>query len=181
MLDLELICIRKLPKAKGDSVNFHSHNYHELVYYAFGDGKTTIDGQTYHFNNNCFFVISPGEVHNEIHDADGEVICLEEVERAFHARTDVHETYDLRCYGRTDVGAEHYAYGLVECKEAGAYKADCNDYRGGGALYDARYQHAEYETHCRFIGHSRQRGLHGSARRTFETVSHDPHSVKEHG
>ena len=77
MLDLELICIRKLPKAKGDSVNFHSHNYHELVYYAFGDGKTTIDGQTYHFTNNCFFVISPGEVHNEIHDADGEVICLE--------------------------------------------------------------------------------------------------------
>ncbi len=77
MLELELIYIRKLSKPKNDNVNFHSHKYHELVYYTFGSGKTNINGEEFAFENNYFFVIPPETMHNEIHLADAEVICLE--------------------------------------------------------------------------------------------------------
>ena len=77
MLDLELICIRKLSKPKDDNVNFHSHKYHELVYYCFGNGTTTIDDHEYTFENNRFFLIPPDVIHNEVHQDDAEVICLE--------------------------------------------------------------------------------------------------------
>ncbi|MBE6761279.1 MAG: helix-turn-helix domain-containing protein [Ruminococcaceae bacterium] len=97
MLDLELICIRKLPKNKGDSVNFHSHNYHELVYYGFGDGETTIEDKKYHFTNNCFFLIPPNVVHNEIHNADGEVICLEFIANT-HPPLSFNRDNSQKCY-----------------------------------------------------------------------------------
>lgn len=97
LLNLELICIRKLSKPKADNVNFHTHNYHELVYYTFGNGKTTIDNDCYSFSNNHFFVIPPGVMHNEIHNADAEVICLE-----FSSHTDIPKSFykdtSLKCY-----------------------------------------------------------------------------------
>ena len=77
LLNTDLICIRKLFKRKNDTVSFHSHNYHELVYYTYGNGQTEINNELYNFSNNHFFIIPPGVLHNEVHNADAEVICIE--------------------------------------------------------------------------------------------------------
>lgn len=76
MENFELISIWRAPKKKGFYRDFHSHDYHELVYYPFGKGETVIAGKRYVFSNNCFTIIPPHTMHNERHLADSEVICM---------------------------------------------------------------------------------------------------------
>ena len=75
--NIRLISIWEAHKPKDSYVGFHSHNYHELVYYPHGSGKTTIGGQVYSFADQCYALIPPHVSHDEYHQLDGEVICLE--------------------------------------------------------------------------------------------------------
>ena len=77
MLDMHLVSIWKAQKAQGTYVNYHTHKYHELVYYLYGNGETTVDEQRYNFADNCFAVIPPLVCHDELHSSDSELICLE--------------------------------------------------------------------------------------------------------
>ena len=77
MQDLRLVSIWEAIRTQNSYINYHSHKYHELVYYTTGNGKTEIDGKPYLFSDHCFAVIPHNTEHNEIHHADSEVICLE--------------------------------------------------------------------------------------------------------
>ena len=76
MLDLKLFSIWKGRKPKNSYVNFHSHNYYELVYYSYGNGKTKIGNDEYAFSDGSFALIPPYVSHVERHQSDAEVICL---------------------------------------------------------------------------------------------------------
>ena len=77
MLDLRLISIWEAIRRQNTYVNYHSHKYHELVYYTTGNGKTEIHGKMNRFSDGRFVVIPPHTEHNELHLHDSEVICLE--------------------------------------------------------------------------------------------------------
>lgn len=77
MQDLRLISIWSAKRPRDFYVNYHSHKYHELVYYPYGNGQTVIGDQTHLFSDNCFAVIPYSIEHNETHYSDSEVICLE--------------------------------------------------------------------------------------------------------
>lgn len=77
MEDVGLISIWRARRAEKMYVNFHGHNYYELVYYQRGNGKTTVGNSTYTYSENCFVIIPPHVQHDESHDSDTEVICLE--------------------------------------------------------------------------------------------------------
>lgn len=76
MQSLRFISIWKAKRNKNVYINYHSHTYHELVYYQTGSGETDIDGNVYQFSDNCFALIPHHTEHNEIHHASSEVICL---------------------------------------------------------------------------------------------------------
>lgn len=77
MQDLRLISIWEAKRNQNSYINYHSHKYHELVYYPSGNGKTEINGKTFPFSDHCFAVIPHNTEHNEIHCSNSEVICLE--------------------------------------------------------------------------------------------------------
>lgn len=77
MEDMRLISIWHARRPSGRRVNFHSHDYHELVYYDGGNGKTTIGDRVYGFSDGHFALIPPHVDHDEQHFADCRVICLE--------------------------------------------------------------------------------------------------------
>ena len=51
MLDLRLISIWEAIRRQNTYVNYHSHKYHELVYYTTGNGKTEIHGKMNRFSD----------------------------------------------------------------------------------------------------------------------------------
>lgn len=77
MENISLISIWKARREEKNYVNFHGHNYYELVYYQRGHGKTTVGNSVYSYGENCFVMIPPHVQHDESHDSDTEVICLE--------------------------------------------------------------------------------------------------------
>lgn len=77
MRNLELISLWIAEKSKDSYVNYHSHKYHELVYYPEGNGITKIGEEEFIFSDNCLAVIPRNTEHNELHYSDSEVICLE--------------------------------------------------------------------------------------------------------
>lgn len=65
----------------GDYVKPQLHQIYEVVYYEKGSGKTTIDGEVYHFSENNIAVIAPRTVHDEESIDRTEVMfCLFSVE-----------------------------------------------------------------------------------------------------
>ncbi len=76
MFKTRFMSIWKADKNSNTYVNFHSHNYYELVYYCNGNGNTIIGESEYRFRKNSFVVIPPRVIHNESHCDDGQVICL---------------------------------------------------------------------------------------------------------
>ena len=72
----ELISVWDGKKRKGAYVPFHSHQYHELVYYIDGKGETTLGECVHAFSSHSLAVIPPGVFHDERHEQDGELICL---------------------------------------------------------------------------------------------------------
>ena len=76
MLNLQFISIWEAKRHKNMYINYHSHTYHELVYYPSGSGETDIGGIVYPFSEHCFALIPCHTEHNETHHASSEVICL---------------------------------------------------------------------------------------------------------
>lgn len=76
MEEIQVITAWKAKKQKNASVNSHSHYYHELVYYSYGEGTSTINGKVFSFSGSCFVVIPKMVAHQEFHNSDTEVICI---------------------------------------------------------------------------------------------------------
>lgn len=76
MQDLRFLTIWQAKRASNSHIKYHSHKYHELVYYASGNGKTEIGGKAFAFSEHCFAIIPRHTEHNETHLIDAEVICL---------------------------------------------------------------------------------------------------------
>ena len=67
----------KVDVEKGsDAASDHTHGALELVYFLAGSGSTTIDGQTYAVQSNCFCIIPPGVVHNQVSLTTITSICI---------------------------------------------------------------------------------------------------------
>ncbi len=67
----------KVDVEKGnDDAADHFHRAAELVYFLAGTGTTTIDGQTYDVHSNCFCVIPPHVVHNQVSKTTISSICI---------------------------------------------------------------------------------------------------------
>lgn len=81
MLDLQFISIWEAKRNGNLHISFHSHRYHELVYYHSAKGQAEINGKVYLFSDDCFVMIPPNTEHNEIHHSASEVICL-----GFHSK-----------------------------------------------------------------------------------------------
>lgn len=77
MQDLQLISAWKITRLKDDYINYHTHQYYELVYYLSGNGITSIGDTAFSFTENSFAIIPAGMEHNETHYTDSEVICIE--------------------------------------------------------------------------------------------------------
>ena len=60
----------------GHYVPLEKHNQYELVYYRYGMGITQIGDKKYAFSPNTFVVIPPQTLHDELHQADSEVIFI---------------------------------------------------------------------------------------------------------
>lgn len=67
----------KVDVEKGnDAASNHTHGALEIVYFLAGTGCTTIDGKTYEVQSNCFCVIPPHVVHNQISETTITSICI---------------------------------------------------------------------------------------------------------
>ena len=77
VLDLQLISVWNAKREKNTYIALHSHNYHELVYYVYGEGTARVGDQSYKFSDGYFALIPPDMNHEEKHNADCEVYCLE--------------------------------------------------------------------------------------------------------
>jgi len=66
------VSVEKGSNAAGD----HSHRAVEIVYFLSGTGSTTIDGQTYDVQSNCFSVIPSHVVHNQFSETTITSICV---------------------------------------------------------------------------------------------------------
>ena len=58
------------------SVNKHQHPCYEIVYYLKGQGTTTIENKTYHFEPNTFTVCEPNSHHSEQANSDVKLIYI---------------------------------------------------------------------------------------------------------
>ena len=65
MQNLQLISAWKATKTKNTYINYHSHEYYELVYYLSGSGKTEIGGKMFKFSDNSFALIPGDTEHDE--------------------------------------------------------------------------------------------------------------------
>lgn len=77
MHKIQLISIWEGNHSENSYVNFHSHKYHELVYYPSGCGETQIGNRSFLFSKNRFALIERKTEHNETHHTNSQVICLE--------------------------------------------------------------------------------------------------------
>lgn len=58
-----------------DYVLPQSHNYYELVFYATGTGKTTINGELYNYSAGDIAIMTPNTVHDEETSSVSDVYC----------------------------------------------------------------------------------------------------------
>lgn len=79
---------------KGHFVPFQKHQYHEIVFYKSGKGRTTINGEIYEYTNGSLAVIPKGIEHDEISVEPTEVFfCLFESSEPLK----VQENYLINC------------------------------------------------------------------------------------
>ncbi|RJG25927.1 AraC family transcriptional regulator [Paenibacillus thiaminolyticus] len=64
-------------------IPLHEHDCYELVYYFGGSGKSRIGSKMFSFSDDRFAVISPGTIHDERHDVEGDVLFI-----GFHSDSD---------------------------------------------------------------------------------------------
>lgn len=76
MQEMKLISIWRTKKTKKERVNFHSHKYHELVYYPKGSGEAVIGEALFRFSDETFTIIPPAVEHNESYQSDTEALCI---------------------------------------------------------------------------------------------------------
>ena len=76
MYKLSLVSIWNYKKTKETYVQFHTHNFYELVYYRFGSGSTNIGNKRYAFKADTFVIIPPNTEHDETYETSGEVYCV---------------------------------------------------------------------------------------------------------
>ena len=76
MMNITFHSLWEAERKEDDIIPFHSHNYHELVYYCVGNGETNIANEKFNFKSNCFAIIPPFTEHDEFHFKDARVICL---------------------------------------------------------------------------------------------------------
>jgi len=76
MQEMKPISIWRTKKKKKEHVSFHSHKYHELVYYPKGCGETVIGGKLFRFSEETFTIIPPDVEHNESYQSDTEAFCI---------------------------------------------------------------------------------------------------------
>lgn len=76
MEKLALISAWKACRKNDTYIQYHAHNYYELVYYCSGAGDTDIGGEKHAFSDKDFAVIPPGVEHDESHRKDCIVICI---------------------------------------------------------------------------------------------------------
>ena len=114
MEDLQLVSIWEASRKENTCVNHHTHNYHELVYYASGSGETEIGGKTFSFSDRCFAVIPIHMPHNEARHSHTDVICLgllaaEPLPCGFYADPS-HEIYRVLKDLLRETKEQHYGY-----------------------------------------------------------------------
>ncbi len=51
------------------------HSCYELVFYAEGNGNSTINGETCYFKDNSIALITPGSLHDEYSATKTQVYC----------------------------------------------------------------------------------------------------------
>jgi len=57
-------------------IPLHEHDCYELVYYFGGSGESRIGSKMFAFGDNRFAVISPGTIHDERHESEGDVLFI---------------------------------------------------------------------------------------------------------
>lgn len=72
----ELFSVWSAQREKDFYVQYHSHDYYEVVFYCEGRGVTHIGDTQYFFRENEFVLIPPYVKHDEIHHESGRVICI---------------------------------------------------------------------------------------------------------
>lgn len=65
-----------LTRQGGSSIGEHQHSCFELVYYITGEGSTNIGGTVYKYQPNCFAIIPPETVHDEIRVEDSNLLFI---------------------------------------------------------------------------------------------------------
>lgn len=75
-MKLEIFSVWSAQRERDIYVQYHSHDYYELVFYCAGNGVTHIDEGRYEFEANNFVLIPPYVRHDEIHYEGGKVICI---------------------------------------------------------------------------------------------------------
>lgn len=59
------------------SINSHTHNCYELVYFHKGSGSLFINEKSYTITPGLIYIVYPNTPHSEMHFADGDVSFLE--------------------------------------------------------------------------------------------------------
>ncbi len=72
----ELFSVWTAQREKDFYVQYHSHDYYEVVFYEEGNGIANIGDKQYSFHENEFVLIPPYVKHDEIHHESGRVICI---------------------------------------------------------------------------------------------------------
>ncbi|MBQ7839658.1 MAG: helix-turn-helix domain-containing protein [Lachnospiraceae bacterium] len=76
MKNFELKTAWGIRRRKGDHIQFHDHNFYELVYYSNGSGRGRVGTESYTFSANTFVLIPPYMEHEECLQADSDVLCV---------------------------------------------------------------------------------------------------------
>ena len=58
-----------------DYVLPQQHEFYELIYYASGEGRTIINGETFKYSEGTFALIKPKQIHDEMANTTTEVYC----------------------------------------------------------------------------------------------------------
>lgn len=76
MINAELVTFIHYNHPSLDYVLPQSHSCYEIVFYANGHGRTTIDKEIYNYNDMDMVLISPNMVHDEKSELSTEVYCV---------------------------------------------------------------------------------------------------------
>lgn len=75
-MNMELFFVCTMFREKETYIQYHNHNYYEMVFYCEGKGTTHIGEECYSFAKNDFVLIPPYMKHDELHQKNGKVICI---------------------------------------------------------------------------------------------------------